>query len=346
MKERIQYIDLAKGFCIILVAAYHVSRLLHFHQAPVFWDTLSVFRMPLYFFLSGLFFKEYEGFMGFFLRKVNKLLIPFLFFYLVTSFALSNILNLFGVPVPDTESLGISGLWAFIYEKFSNGPIWFLLALFIVNIYFYAILVAVKQIITPPSIVVAIVTLACFGFGFFSTSFVSGNYNLYCFTDTAMSALPFFAIGHLFFRYTDILVPNKFDKFLPIIVVVCFCFTFFVNGKCSYKVNTFTINPILQYVSGMTGTLGIVFLAKLLHDLPFVSYWGRYSIMILVTHSLLIKVYVPIISKFGLPQPLLMVVVLVAVMFSYQLIIPLMLKYLPYVTAQKDVINVSNRTNH
>lgn len=346
MKKRIQYIDLAKGFCIILVVAYHVNKAFHFNQFPLFWDTLSVFRMPLYFFLSGLFFKEYEGFFGFSLRKVNKLLIPFFFFYIVTSFTLSNILNLFGLPVPDSESLGVNGLWAFVYEKFSNGPIWFLLTLFIVNIFFYVILVAVKQMICPPHFVAAIVTLVCFSLGFFSATFISKNYNLYCFMDTALSALPFFAMGYLFFRYTDILVPNKFDKFLPIVVIACFCFTFFVNGKCSYKLNTFTINPVLQYISGMTGTLGIVFLAKLLRDLPFVSYWGRYSIMILVTHSLLIKVYLPVLSKLGLPQPLLMVSMLVAVMFSYQLFIPLMKKYLPHVTAQKDLINVSNRTNH
>lgn len=346
MKQRIQYIDLAKGFCIILVVAYHVNKALHFNQFPLFWETLSVFRMPLYFFLSGLFFKEYEGFFGFFLRKVNKLLIPFFFFYIVTSFALSNIMNLFGLPVPDSESLGVSGLWAFVYEKFSNGPIWFLLALFIVNIYFYVILVAVKQMTSNPNIVAAIVTLVCLGLGFFSVTFISGRYNLYCFMDTAMSALPFFAMGYLFFRYTDILVPNRFDEFLPIVVIACFSFTFFVNGKCSYKANTFSLNPILQYVSGMTGTLGVVFLAKLLRDLPFVSYWGRYSIMILVTHSLLIKVFAPVISKFGLPLPLLIVAVLAAVMFSYQLVIPLMLKYLPYVTAQKDVINVSKVCNH
>lgn len=346
MKKRIQYIDLAKGFCIILVVAYHVNKALHFHQFPLFWDTLSVFRMPLYFFLSGLFFKEYEGFLGFFLRKVNKLLIPFLFFYLLTSFALSNILNLLGVSVHDTESLGISGLWAFIYEKFSNGPIWFLLALFIVNIYFYTTLIVVKQLTSNPNTLAAIVTIVCFCLGFLSAFYFSKNYNIYCFMDTALSALPFFAMGYLFFRYTDILVPNRFDKFLPIIVTVFFCFTFFVNGKCSYKVNTFSINPFLQYVSGMTGTLGIVFLAKLLRDLPFVSYWGRYSIMILVSHSLLIKCYLPLLSKLGLPQPLLLFLAVLAVMFSYQLIIPLMIKYLPHVTAQKDVINVTNRTSH
>lgn len=123
--------------------------------------------MPLYFFLSGLFFKEYEGFLGFFQRKVNKLLIPFAFFYLVTSFALPNILHsVFGFAVRNTESLGISGLWAFItQEDFSNNPIWFLWVLFLVNIYFYAILVPVKKLTSNPRNIAAIITVICFVIG-------------------------------------------------------------------------------------------------------------------------------------------------------------------------------------
>ena len=77
LKDRIDFIDLAKGFCIVLVVFTHVNS--YFNLSYPLQETLSIFRMPLYFFLSGLFFKNYEGFCGFVKRKVNKLLIPFLF---------------------------------------------------------------------------------------------------------------------------------------------------------------------------------------------------------------------------------------------------------------------------
>jgi hypothetical protein len=48
----------------------------------------------------------------------------------------------------------------------------------------------------------------------------------------------------------------------------------------------------------------------------------------------------PLARMVELPKYLIAFIVLVVVMFSYQLIIPLMKKYLPYVTAQKDVIPV------
>ena len=299
--------------------------------------------MPLYFFLSGLFFKEYEGFWGFFLRKVNKLLIPFAFFYLVTSFALPNILNLCGYTINHKQSLGISGLWAFITkENFGNNPLWFLWALFLVNIYFYAILVPVKRLIGNSTYVALIVTIISFAIGFLSSGYLSNNYNLPGFADSAMSALPFFSMGYLFNNHTNILIPNRWDKFLPITIVVCFAVTFLVDGKlCGYMLNHFPIHPILLYVYGMAGTIGITFLSKLLRNLPFVTNWGRYSLMILCTHGLLLEVFMPLSRLVALPKSLMMVVVLAIVMFSYELLIPLMKKYLPYVTGQKDVIDVS-----
>ena len=73
--RRIDFVDLTKGVCIILVVMAHVGGA--FEQLDTN-SMLSCFRMPLYFFISGVFFKSYEGLLGFILRKINKLIIPFL----------------------------------------------------------------------------------------------------------------------------------------------------------------------------------------------------------------------------------------------------------------------------
>ena len=49
-KKRIEYIDLAKGVCILLVVFAHIHPDLTRYSWGVFFDS---FRMPLYFFLSG-----------------------------------------------------------------------------------------------------------------------------------------------------------------------------------------------------------------------------------------------------------------------------------------------------
>lgn len=342
--KRIQYLDLAKGLSIILVVLYHIC--IHQHDRPYAVKLLPVFLMPLYFFLSGLFFKEYESFGGFLLRKVNKVLIPFAFFYLTTSFVLPNILNLFGFTVAATQSLGISGLWAFITdEKFANNPIWFLWALFLINIYFYVILVLTKHLTSNPTYEAVTLTVVSFAIGFLGVVYFSNHYNLPGFADTAMSALPFFAMGYLSNKYTDIFTSNRWDKYLPVIIVLCFALTFYVGGHSGWMSNRFQLHPILVYVCGITGTMGSIFTAKLLKDLPFITYWGRYSLIILCTHGLLLQVFMPLSRKVDLPKPIMAFIVLGVVMFSYQLIIPLMKKYLPHVTGQKDVIVVSKNVN-
>ena len=78
MTKRIEYIDLAKGICIMLVVLLHVFG----DMSGTVIKIMNLFRMPLYFVLSGLFFKQYEGFYSFLKKKTNKLLIPFLFTFI------------------------------------------------------------------------------------------------------------------------------------------------------------------------------------------------------------------------------------------------------------------------
>lgn len=103
-KNRIQYVDLAKGFGIMVVVVYHIFY--HLHNMPAI-NVISIFMLPLFFFLSGLFFKEYDGFSEFLVKKINTLLIPFAFFYLITSIALPNILHEIGFKIEHAEALGM-----------------------------------------------------------------------------------------------------------------------------------------------------------------------------------------------------------------------------------------------
>lgn len=71
-----------KGICITLVVATHCGVCIP-HYLPLGFEinmALINIRMPLYFSLSGFFFKEYMSFSDFVVRKVNKLIVPYVFF--------------------------------------------------------------------------------------------------------------------------------------------------------------------------------------------------------------------------------------------------------------------------
>lgn len=120
MATRVDFIDLAKGFCIILVVLSHVCG----STAWYFLDVMNIFRMPLYFVLSGLFFKSYGSFFVFVKKKTNKLLIPFLSVYLFVVITTSLI-----AFAKDFKATGEIYLHlGTLYE--CGTPAWFLLALF------------------------------------------------------------------------------------------------------------------------------------------------------------------------------------------------------------------------
>ena len=116
-KKRLEFIDLAKGFCILLVVFNHIHKT--FDTQFLLDDCFKMFTMPLYFLLSGMFFNKYEGIVGFMKRRINKLLIPFVFFFLLTSFLIPNIIS-----VLTGSFFKIELLWSFVSpEFFPNFPI-------------------------------------------------------------------------------------------------------------------------------------------------------------------------------------------------------------------------------
>ena len=85
---------------------------------------------------------------------------------------------------------------------------------------------------------------------------------------------------------------------------------------------------IQQTLLSITGVLTLLLLCKVIKHLPYISYVGRYSIMLLVTHEPLIR----LLDVAHIGNPYVSFLLLAA---SYLLIIPFMRRYMPHVTAQK-----------
>ena len=278
--KRIDFVDLTKGVCIILVVMAHIGgafEKLDYHSM------IASFRMPLYFFISGIFFKSYEGLFGFFIRKINKLIIPFLFFYL-SAFFLKYIVwkiapGVFQLPVSWTELLVVFHDHALI--KF-NPPIWFLLALFNCNILFYLVHSLRNRRLGLMFALTLLIGTAGFYMG-------KHQIELPLYMDVAMSALPFYVAGFWIRRYNFFLFPHRFDK---LIMIMLFC-------------KKFKKLPVISYMGRYSViTLGIH--APLLHfEYPVVSRfihneWGQAIALLLLTLTVCI-IATPIFLKL-IPQ--------------------------------------------
>ncbi len=323
-KPRIEFVDLAKGVCILLVVFVH-SRIL---VDPV--PALEALRMPLYFILSGLFFKDYGSLYNFIEKKVNKILIPFLFFYF---FSLAILFLLDG-------KWGIYEIVRPIFDpNIHNGPLWFLSCLFIVNVMYCTISISVKGMIIKTLIV-----LICGVVGYILS--VNDIY-LPMYVNVAFTALPFFYIGFIL-RKLPILYRNKFDRYnlffsiVLILPIVVYCIYNGTTPHVDFFANKYYGNPFVIYVVSISLVVGLLLLCKAIKWIPIVAYFGRYSIIVLGFHYLfLLYGNIPVYVLTGHVMDS-MEVFLFTLLLCW-VSIPLCIKIVPGFTAQKDIFKWPKR---
>ena len=333
MKQRIDFIDLAKGICISLVVLLHV----YGDLSGTIINIMNLFRMPLYFVLSGLFFKTYGGLFPFLKKKTNKLLIPFFFTFFFIIIPTSFLLNLKDCVAPTIENLFWGG------EGKCNlgidGAAWFLICLFAINLYFYVIFLLTKQNITG----IFILSCLCGISGYII------NYNnmyLPMWFDSALTAMPFFLMGYTLRCYSNILYDKLSvrDYATCLLALLILIGTYFFDewqgtGTIAYGNNTFDVNILMLYIGGASGTYFILMVSKHFKHIPGISYIGRYSIVVLLTHLFYLFVIRNILYQLGIPQNsiLLNLFVFIFIMLIELPTIKFCIKYLPYCFAQKDL---------
>ena len=228
---------------------------------------------------------------------------------------------------------------------------WFLLCLFILNLIFYIGNIAAGKIVKYCSISkeVCIVFYSIL-IGALGISLSIYGIHLPIWIDTACSAMPFFMMGYMMHRHSNILVKNEKDRWLPlyalILLVICFVLIALVNNNLtkdtwiSFRQNKFTY-PTLLYLVGAMGLISIILIAKMIKHLPIVSSLGRYSIIVLVTHMPIIYFMKKILLEIGITGDKQdAICILLCILLSWAIVIPLCRKFLPKLCAQKDLISI------
>ena len=321
-QQRIEFIDLAKGVCILMVVMGHSG----FPLAIPGW---SIVRMPLYFMLSGLFFKDYGGWWQFIIKKTNKILIPFLFFYLIGNVCF----YLIKYTKPELLITDAKGIWdMFNNRQFFNGPIWFLLALYWCNVFFCGITLHVKNEYLQ-------FILICL-LGFIGWYLGYKGWFVPLFIDVALTAMPFFTMGY-FLKKTNILYPNQYDKYNLAFFVVLWGVSLLIEKAAHFRLSLHynAIEGWATYLLSFTSVMSVLYLCKSIKHIPFITYIGRYSIILLCVHHLIYRPLMVIVRPFNWGNFGDFVTAVLTVLLS-ALCIPFFKKYIPWFVAQKDIIKI------
>ena len=330
MKDRIEYIDLAKGICIFLVVLDHIANEGYFSAGDyplneIFEQT----RMPLYFILSGLFFKDYEGgIREFLLRKTNRILVPYLFFIILlraVTWLVRNYTNF------ASTGADIAAIW---------GPLWFLRCLFFMNVIFAATYYAIRRVIKNKLASEVLLGATMFVIGIIG--YHLGNLHLNF--GSAMTSMPFLWSGFVLNRRLHLL-----QRRIPWWLALAMALVLFVMvhrlyvGENYFFSNTYSSPLPLLYISGFSGTLAILLLSSVVKWLPVISYIGRYSIIVLCTHMVIVTLLVAALHFFPEIQQrdLAHSLIFLGLTIAYSVgCCWLLSRYLPWFTAQKDLIKL------
>ncbi len=270
-KNRIEWVDSAKGIGILLVLFGHTS------LPNSIVQFIYSFHMPLFFFLSGMFFNS-NSFNLFFRRRIDRLVIPYFIFgifsifiwigreyYIYGYFKTSALQYIFGLLYGSSKYLTF------------NSPLWFLTCLFTVSIYMYLIL-KIKSKSIRLFIIIFLLLI-----GYMYSIFLVPHFRLPWMIDTALVAVFFVFLGKLI----GVFLHKNLNKF-PLLFLSLFFFSItqflsIVNGRVDMQGMVFH-NLILFILAANSGIFLVVFISKILPNNKILQYLGENSLIIFALH--------------------------------------------------------------
>lgn len=274
--ERLGYIDLIKGFGILIVVLGHAM----IPRSPWIYS----FHVPLFFFISGYMYKD-KPLTDNITSKLKKIYFPFVIFNVITWLFFSVIAIMKHIAFDKSSYLNLyRTIIGFDISVPQNGPLWFLLCLFSVSV-IYIFISLLKSEYLKFSFVVAV---SAFGY------FISQEYsNLPFKIETAMMMIPYFYFGNLSKKYN---FADKMNKRSLILIfngtLILSLFHFILNSynlqisgieRISVLENRFG-NIFLFYSASLCAILYISALAEKIDSVRIINYFGKNSLIILCVH--------------------------------------------------------------
>ena len=291
MKNRIGYIDMAKGLAIILVIVGHSSFVPHIAKM-----ILYIFHIPLFFFLSGftLNVRKYETFSGYFLNKWKSLVVPF--------FLLNIFVFLFQLFVMYPDQVLSFNILQFIKQLLISDrlhiyfQLWFLNVLFLAHVFSYFILKRGWNLGQWMIIILSLFVLVYLG-----QKIYEKEYYLIWNIDLVPVAMIFILLGvwtknnlHRLEKYFSV-------YFLPVVGVLTV-----VVGGMNYRLSGNKIvdlyyqqigNHFLFYLAAISGIWSVLIFFKTLPESSIMKSIGQKTLIYYGVHSPIVLVLVEKLVK-------------------------------------------------
>jgi len=286
MNNRFEHIDIAKGIAMILVVGYHTKL---YNATPELINIISFIMLPLFFFLSGVFFSYKYNLKEFLFKKSDTLLKPY--------FSVSIILVFFAIYKEGNLPINqILGVFYGVGDTILWDPMWFLTHLFLIYLFTYFLFRFAKFDSYHVSVQWLIISLLL----------IIGSYNIDMFWQIPISIFSHnFELTGLPFSMDIILITSSYfiaGKLLKnsiinfstnqVIFYLCILILIFITiySDAFIELNKrIFIEPLFSIVGSICGIYIIIYISFMLQSLKKTKYLfnliGKSSLYILIFHG-------------------------------------------------------------
>jgi acyltransferase len=285
--SRVSWVDICRGIAILFVMYAHML------PSDSYRYVFYAFHMPLFFFLSGIVFKEQFGsFFSLIKKSFKQILIPYFLFAALTYL-------FWFIKEPTTHNTlndFLYQIYGIFYGNGNNGflyfnvALWFLPCLFITKIAF-ALLTRVT--LSNKMLVAALALLSLIGYTLSSYfSFLKLPFGI----EIAFTAIAFFGAGFLAKRNVYIFEKIKSKGFLyfasgMLITIVLGTLHYSLSGsQIDLRLNRIH-NYFLFYIASFSGILSWVAFSMLINKSYILEYIGKHTLVLFVWHYLLFSYF-------------------------------------------------------
>lgn len=295
-KQRIQYLDIAKGFGIILVVYGHLLRRQSiFETIKDYSIYIYSFHMALFFFISGicLFLKFNDSDKDFSIKKecislTKKLFVPYVIWSIIYIFFSKSVGEAFITKVK------------YVYTFHGIAPVWFLGTLFFCELCFLLLYKLIKKH-KFSLLCIILINIACT----FGIAFIRYKLNLKIFEKSetidflSISAGRLFACNSMLFMgywFAKLKILEKLKRVPSLIIgILCITALFFICYKTKNEIvlqffnlgkYSFAKSSTLYFICSVLGSLGITLISYAIKSFRPLEYIGERSLGIMLLHYL------------------------------------------------------------
>lgn len=299
MKERIAYVDAAKGLSILMIALGHITKI----GNPVdYW--MSSFKVSIFYIISGFLMcytgsVRKRGFTEFTQNLLKNLGIPYLAFSIIGILFKTACVFLKHQPLESVIETFKIYFYDSIFLKGINS-MWFIPTLFIGEIIFYWI----KR--SPVVIKILYAAAGLFSIklaNIINTAFSAGGVlelpqgyiydNAISFTNAVckgFSAAWFLGAGYIIYLYYRKIKDSRIKLVTGVTLSALNLVLSQINTGVDFNQMSEGKYPYIFYICGIAGSVGAIMLLDVISshiNLTFLDYWGKNSMVMMCTHTVL-----------------------------------------------------------